>query len=271
MKAFWNRAAEDVEWFKKGDEILDTSRDPFSVWFPGHRTNTCFNCLDRHLQDRGDQNALIYDSPMADRVTPITYNELYHSVMSLAAFLKDTGIKKGSRVMIYMPNIPEAVIAMLATVRLGAIHCVVFDGFASEELAKRIVDCKPELIICASFGYVGKRVDHYKPKVDAAIVLASKHAPTPKCIVYNRLGGPEANMVPYRDYDWEEVMEKYKHLEVPCAVVSSAEPSYILYTSGTTGEPKGIVRDTGGHLVSLKWSMWNVYGLNPGDVIWTAR
>lgn len=266
-EGFWGEVAEDIHWFKKWDKVLDDSAAPLYRWFTGGEVNTCFNALDRQISDgRGEQTALIYDSPMTGgTVTKFTYYELHDLVSRFAGVLADQGVEKGDRVIIYMPMVPEAAIAMLACARLGAVHSVVFGGFASNELAVRIDDAKPKAIVCASCGLEPGRVVEYKPLVDGAIDLA-KHKPA-KCVILQR---PEATatMIAGRDVDWADAMVSARPRD--CVPVAATDPLYILYTSGTTGEPKGVVRDNGGHLVALKWSMKAVYGMDPGDVFWAA-
>ena len=264
---FWGEIAEDVRWIKKWDKVLDDTNKPFYRWFTGGELNTCYNALDRHVEEgRADQAALIYDSPVTgNTVKTFTFRELRDEVAKFAGVLVANGVGKGDRVIIYMPMVPEAAIAMLACARIGAVHSVVFGGFASNELAVRIDDAKPKLIITASCGIEVSRVIEYMPLLNGAIDLA-KHKPD-GCIVLQR---PEAKaeLTERRDVDWSEAMEGAE--AVDCVPVLATDPLYILYTSGTTGEPKGVVRDNGGHLVALKWSMKNVYGVKPGDVYWAA-
>ncbi len=266
-EGFWGEIAEDVHWIKKWDKVLDDSNKPFYRWFTGAELNTCYNAVDRHVeQGRADQVALIYDSPVTgNTVRKYTYKELQDQVAKFAGVLAANGVGKGDRVILYMPMVPEAAIAMLGCARLGAIHSVVFGGFASNELAIRIDDAKPKIIVTASCGIEVDRVIEYMPLLNGAIELA-KHKPD-HCIVLQR---PEAQaeMTKGRDIDWAEAMEKAEPAD--CVTVAATDPLYILYTSGTTGEPKGVVRDNGGHLVALKWSMKNVYGVEPGDVYWAA-
>ena len=263
---FWAKAAEDIHWFKKWDQVLDDSNPPFYHWFPGGVTNTCYNALDRHVEEgRADQLALIYDSPVTKTVKQFTYRELRDKVAQLAGALTGQGVGKGDRVIIYMPMVPEAVMAMLACARLGAIHSVVFGGFAANELAIRIDDAQPKVMLSASCGLEASRVIPYKPLLDAAIELAD-HKPE-KCIILQR-PQVQADLMAGRDLDWAEVIATAQ--PVDCVPVAATDPLYILYTSGTTGKPKGVVRDNGGHLVALKWTMKNIYGVEPGEVYWAA-
>ena len=264
--AYWLNAAKDVHWFKPPTQGVDTSRSPFNRWFSDGQINASYNALDHHVNNgRGEQLALIHDSPVTGTKTQYTYSELLRQVALFAGVLATQGVSKGDRVLIYMPMIPEATIAMLATVRLGAIHSVVFGGFAARELAVRIDDCQPKVIVAASCGIEPARVVEYKPLVDEAMHLASSKAQT--CIVFQREQHP-CELNAGRDHDWAELMSKsHPHAAVP---VDSDDPMYILYTSGTTGAPKGVVRDTGGCITALKWSMSAVYNVQPGDVYWAA-
>lgn len=263
---FWAKAAEDIHWYKKWDSVLDDSNKPLYRWFSGAQVNSCYNALDRHVESgRAGQLALIYDSPVTNTIKRFTYKELLNQVARFAGVLAAQGVEKGDRVIIYMPMIPEAVIAMLACARIGAIHSVVFGGFAAKELAARIDDAKPRLVVSASCGIEVNRVISYKPLLDKAIELASAKPDT--CIIVQR-PQQEASMVSGRDLDWSELMEQAEPAD--CVPVEATDPLYILYTSGTTGMPKGVVRDNGGHLVALKWSMKNIYGVDPGDVYWAA-
>jgi propionyl-CoA synthetase len=265
-ESFWAELAEAVHWYKKWDKILDASRPPFYRWFTGGMVNTCYNALDRHLeQGRGNQPALIYDSPVTGTIKTFSYRELLDEVARFAGVLVRQGIQKGDRVIIYMPMVPEAVIAMLACARVGVIHSVVFGGFAAHELASRINDAQPKLIISTSCGIEVGRVVPYKPLVDKGIEIAS--VKPERCIILQR-PQEKASMIARRDLDWSEVIADAKPAD--CVPVAATDPLYILYTSGTTGLPKGIVRDNGGHLVALKWSMKNIYGVEPGEVFWTA-
>jgi propionyl-CoA synthetase len=265
-EGFWGEAAEDVHWFRRWDRVLDASRPPFYRWFVGGETNTCYNAVDLHVEgDRGGQPALIYDSPVTGAQLAWTFRELRDEVARLAGALRGLGIERGDRVLIYMPMVPEAVFAMLACARIGAIHSVVFGGFAPRELATRIDDARPKLILSASCGIEVDRVIPYKPLLEGAIELAS--AKPERCVILQR---PEqrAELVPGRDLDWRELVSAARTAE--CVPVAATDPLYILYTSGTTGIPKGVVRDTGGHLVALRWSMRNVYDVAPGEVYWAA-
>ncbi len=263
---FWGQAAENVHWYKKWDKVLDDSNKPFYRWFSGGEINTCYNALDFHIeQGRGDQVALIYDSPVTDTIKKFTFSQLCEEVAKFAGVLADQGVKKGDRVLIYMPMIPEAVIAMLATARIGGVHSVVFGGFAAKELAVRINDAKPKVIVTASCGIEVKRVIPYKPLLDSAIDMAESKPQ--KCVILQR-PMEKAGMVAGRDLDYNEVMAKAQPHD--CVKVAATDPLYILYTSGTTGIPKGVVRDNGGHVVALKWSMKNIYNVDTGDVYWAA-
>jgi propionyl-CoA synthetase len=265
-EGFWAKVAEDVHWYKKWDKVLDDSQRPFYHWFKGGQVNSCYNALDLHVANgRGDQLALIYDSPLTDTLSTFTYRELLEQVARFAGVLTSQGIQKGDRVIIYMPMIPEAVVAMLGCARIGAIHSVVFGGFAADELAKRIDDAKPKLVVSASCGIEVGRVIPYKPLLDKAIEIAS--AKPARNIILQR-PQHEASMVAGRDLDWSHLMADAE--PVDCVPVAATDPLYILYTSGTTGIPKGVVRDNGGHLVALKWSMKHIYGVDAGDVYWAA-
>jgi propionyl-CoA synthetase len=263
---FWGEAAEDVHWYKRWDKVLDDSRKPFYRWFTGGVTNTCYNALDLHVENgRGDQPALIYDSPVTGTVETFTYRALRDEVAGFAGVLVANGVTKGDRVLIYMPMIPQIVVAMLACARIGAIHSVVFGGFAANELATRIDDAKPRIIVSASCGIEVDTVIAYMPLLERALEI-SRHQPE-RCIIVQR-DSLAAPMTPGRDLDWDEEMAKAEPAD--CVPVAATDPLYILYTSGTTGIPKGVVRDHGGHLVALKWSMKNVYGVDPGEVYWAA-
>ena len=263
---FWDEAASQIQWFKPYDSVLDDTSEPFYKWFTGGKMNTCYNALDYHVENgRADQTALIYDSPVTGTQKKYTYAELRDNVALFAGALKNNGVTKGDTVIIYMPMIPEAAIAMLACARLGAVHSVVFGGFASNELAIRIDDAKPKLMISASCGIEGKKVIEYKPLLDRAFNIAT-HKPE-KIIIFQREQAT-ATLNEGRDLDWNDAVNNAQPAE--CEHVDATDPLYILYTSGTTGMPKGVVRDNGGHAVALKWSMQYIYGVNPGDVFWAA-
>jgi propionyl-CoA synthetase len=265
-EAFWAEAAGEVHWYKRWDRVLDDSRKPFYRWFSGGQVNTCYNAIDRHVAGgRAEQIALIYDSPVTRTIESFTFRELHDLVAKCAGALASLGVSKGDRVIIYMPMIPAAVVAMLACARLGAIHSVVFGGFASHELAARIDDARPKVVLTASCGIEPGRIVAYKPLVDAAMAVSS-YKPE-RCVVYQR-PMERAELVPGRDLDWDELMASATPHD--CVPVAATDPLYILYTSGTTGQPKGIVRDNGGHLVALNWTMRNVYGVEPGEVYWAA-
>ncbi len=267
-EGFWANEAETIDWYKKWDAVLDSSQAPIYRWFKGAQVNTAYNALDRHVENgRADQLALIYDSPVTDTIKKFTYRELRDEVAKFAGALKANGVDKGDRVIVYMPMVPEAVIAMLACARLGAIHSVVFGGFAAKELATRINDAKPRLIVSASCGIEVARVIKYKPLLDEAIELSEAEARPEKCIILQRPQA-EASMIEGRDVDWQAAVAQASPADpVP---VDATDPLYILYTSGTTGIPKGVVRDNGGHLVAMAWSMKNIYGMEPGEVYWAA-
>ncbi len=262
---FWGQAASAVTWERPWDVVLNESRAPFYSWFSGGVLNTCRNCLDVHVEKgNGSRTALIYDSPVTRTTRSYSYRELRDLVARCAGGLRELGVVKGDRVVIYMPMVPETVIAMLACARIGAIHSVVFGGFAARELAARIRDAQPKVIISASCGIEVNRVIPYKPLLDSAIEQSGMR---PKaCIVLQR-PQEQASLVQGRDWPWEKLMDSQP---VACTPVSATDPLYILYTSGTTGIPKGVVRDNGGHLVALLWSMKNIYGLSPDEVFWAA-
>ncbi len=263
---FWGQAAQAITWDKPWDQVLDAGNAPFYRWFVGGELNTCFNAVDRHVAaGRAMQPAIIYDSPVTGVVQTITYGELLGMVRRCAGALKAMGVVKGDTVVIYMPMVPQALVGMLACARLGAVHSVVFGGFAPKELAIRIDDAKPKVMISASCGIEGKKTIEYKPLLDKAIELAS-HKPQ-NCLILAR---PQAaaSLIPGRDLDWDTALGQAEPAE--CVTVKATDPLYILYTSGTTGLPKGIVRDNGGHAVALAWSMKNIYNVEPGDVYWAA-
>jgi propionyl-CoA synthetase len=265
-EGFWAAAAEDIHWDRRWDRVLDASRPPYYRWFAGGVLNTCYNALDLHIdRGRGKQLALIYDSPVTQTIRRFTYFELRDAVARFAGALRRQGVERGDRVIIYMPMVPEAVIAMLACARIGAVHSVVFGGFAPKELATRIDDAKPTVMLSASCGIEGSRVIPYKPLLDQAIDMASHKAR--RCLILQR-PMETARMVSGRDVDWQEAVAAAAPVE--CVPVAATDPLYILYTSGTTGIPKGVVRDNGGHAVALKWSMGAVYGMGAGEVYWAA-
>ena len=264
--AFWARAAEAIDWYEKPSVVFDDSRAPFYRWFPDGTLNTCYNALDRHVEDgRGDQLALIYDSPVTGEQRPYTYRELLDDVARFAGGLRELGAEKGDTALIYMPMVPEAVVAMLACARLGVVHSVVFGGFAAKELAIRIDDAKPKVIVSASCGIEPTRVIEYKPLLDEAIEIAG-HKPD-RCVILQRPQA-RADLIPDRDLAWDQVTAGAEPAD--CVAVAATDPLYILYTSGTTGKPKGVVRDNGGHAVALRWSMEHLYDVAPGDVYWAA-
>lgn len=267
-EGFWAEAAKEIDWIKPAEKVFDASQGVYGRWFAGAVVNTCYNALDRHVANgRAEQVALIHDSPVTNSVSKFTYAQMLDEVRTLAAIMQDFGVVKGDRVIIYMPLVPEAAFAMLACARIGAVHSVVFGGFAAKELATRIDDAAPKLILSASCGIEPGRVVQYKPLLDEAIRLA-KEKPV-ACIVLQR---PQqvCELQAGRDHDWavlrKDAMAAKKSAD--CVPVAATDPLYILYTSGTTGIPKGVVRDNGGHLVALKWSMFNLYGIKPGEVFW---
>ncbi|MCP4406626.1 MAG: propionyl-CoA synthetase [Gammaproteobacteria bacterium] len=265
-EGFWGSVAEGIHWDRHWDRVLDDSNSPFYHWFSGGMLNSCYNALDRHVEGgRAEQLALIYDSPVTATIRRYSYRELRDEVARFAGVLVDQGVGKGDRVIVYMPMIAEAVIAMLACARIGAVHSVVFGGFAANELATRIDDCKPKAIVTASCGIEVKRVIQYKPLLDGAIETAD-HKPD-ACIILQR-PQVQATMIEGRDVDWEQAMGTATAAD--CVSVAATDPLYILYTSGTTGMPKGVVRDNGGHAVALNWSMSAIYDVKPGEVYWAA-
>lgn len=269
-QAFWAEAATNIDWIAQPRAIFDPDLGVYGRWFVGGICNTCYNAVDRHVTaDRGEQVALIHDSPVTGSKSSLTYSELLAEVRTLGAILRDMGVEKGDRVVIYMPMVLEAVIGMLACARIGAVHSVVFGGFAAKELAARIDDAAPKVILAASCGIEPNRVVPYKPLLDAAIQMAE--AKPTGCLILQR---PQLHgeMVEGRDFDWAErrAAAAAEGRGVDCAPMGATDPLYVLYTSGTTGKPKGVVRDTGGHMVALRWTMENLYGLKTGDVFWTA-
>jgi propionyl-CoA synthetase len=269
-EGFWAEAAQAIDWYEPASRIFDKDAGVDGRWFTGASCNTCYNAIDRHVErGRAAQAAIIYDSPVTQTKRVISYAELQREVATLAAMLQDFGVRKGDRVILYMPMVPEALFGMYACARIGAIHSVVFGGFAAKELATRIDDCKPKLILSASCGIEVARVVPYKPLLDAAIDLAK--AKPEACLILQR-PQCEAPLVAGRDHDWASLREKALAAgkSAPCVPVLATDPLYILYTSGTTGIPKGVVRDNGGHMVALHWSMKNHYGVDPGEVYWAA-
>ncbi|MCB1413798.1 MAG: propionyl-CoA synthetase [Xanthobacteraceae bacterium] len=267
-EGFWRDAARAIDWIEPAKKIFDPSTGLYGRWFAGAVVNTCYNALDRHVAGgRGDQLALIHDSPLTDSVSTFTYAQMLHEVSTFAAILQDFGVAKGDRVIIYMPLVPEAMVAMLACARIGAVHSVVFGGFAAKELATRIDDAKPKLVLSASCGIEPGRIVAYKPLLDEAIRLAAHKVPA--SIILQR---PQqtCDLTAGRDHDWKELRDKAvaANKSAACVPVLATDPLYILYTSGTTGVPKGVVRDNGGHLVAINWSMFNLYGVKPGEVWW---
>jgi len=265
-EGFWGEAARAIDWYRAPAAVLDGSNPPFYRWFPGGVLNTCFNALDRHVRDgRGGQAALVYDSPVTGTRRTFSYRELLEEVARFAGVLRGLGVDRGDRVIIYMPMIPEAVIAMLACARIGAVHSVVFGGFAAAELATRIDDAAPKVVVSASAGLEAGRVVEYKPMLDRAIDLA-RHKPD-RCVILQR---PQAaaDLAAGRDLDWSQALAGAE--PAGCVPLAATDPLYILYTSGTTARPKGVVRDNGGHAVALRWSMANIYDTGPGEVFWAA-
>ena len=263
---FWAEAAKGIDWYEEYDKVLDSSNPPFYRWFTGGKMNTCYNALDRHVNNgRADQAAIIYDSPVTNTITKITYKEMLDKVATFAGGLKSLGLTKGDTVVIYMPMIPEAAVAMLACARIGVIHSVVFGGFAPHELAIRIDHAQPKALITASGAIEGVKTLAYKPLVDSAIEQSVHEVGN--VIVFQR-DFVTAEMQEGRDVDWYEFSSKSEPAE--CVQLDATDPLYILYTSGTTGMPKGVLRDNGGHAVALSWSMKGVYDMDPGDVWWSA-
>ncbi len=263
-ESFWAEAAADIAWSKPWRRVLDARAPPFYRWFAGGELNTCHNAVDRHVvAGRGDATALIYDSAVTGRCESYTFAELVREVARLAGALHGLGVRRGDTVVIYMPMVPQAVFAMLACARLGAVHSVVFGGFAANELAARIDDCRPKVVLSASCGIEVNRIVEYKPLLDRALELA-RHAPD-RCVLLQR---PECLAALDGELDWDEWVAAAR--EHDCVPVAASDPLYILYTSGTTGRPKGVVRDNGGHAVALQWSMRNVYDAAPGETFWAA-
>ena len=269
-EGFWGEAAQDIDWYQPARAVFDGGAGIYGRWFVGATCNTCFNAVDRHVAaGRGGQSAILYDSPVTGVKRAITYTELLAEVATLAAVLEEFGIGKGDRVILYMPMVPEAIFGMLACARIGAVHSVVFGGFAAQELAKRIDDAKPKLVLSASCGVEPGRVMPYKPLLDRAIEIAREKPAA--CLILQR-PQLEASLVAGRDHDWAALRDAAlrERKSAPCVPVLATDPLYILYTSGTTGAPKGVVRDNVGHMVALKWSMKNLYDVAPGEVYWSG-
>ncbi len=269
-EGFWAEAAREIDWFSPWEKVFDPDAGTYGRWFTGATCNTCYNALDRHVEGgRADQPAIIYDSPITGAKKTFTYRQLLDEVVALASLLRDCGVEKGDRVIVYMPMVPEAAIAMLACARIGAIHSVVFGGFAAKELATRIDDARPKVIVSASCGIEPGRIVAYKPLLDEAIRIAANKPE--RCVILQR---PQlaCDLVEGRDVDYSGGVEnaKAEGRKADCVPVLATDPLYVLYTSGTTGQPKGVVRDNGGHMVALKWSMHGVYGIKPGEAFWAA-
>ncbi|MGZ4436275.1 MAG: propionyl-CoA synthetase [Nocardioidaceae bacterium] len=267
-EGFWGEQARLVDWIKRPTRVLDAENAPFYRWFPDGTLNTCYNALDRHVvRGHGDRTALVYDSPVTGTKQRFTYAQLTEKVAIFAGALRGFGVEKGDRVVIYMPMVPEAVVAMLACARIGAVHSVVFGGFAPHELAVRIDDARPKVVVSASCGIEPSRTVEYKPMLDRALELATHR---PDAVVVKQRPQVQASLVEGRDYDWDLVMKAGATATAECVEVAATDPLYVLYTSGTTGKPKGIVRDNGGHAVAMAWSLPNVYDVHDGQVWWTA-
>lgn len=268
--AFWRQVAAEIDWFKTTDKVFDPEAGTYGRWYADATCNTCYNAVDRHVENgRAEQIALLHESAYSGKKTAWTYTDLLNEVRALAATYRDLGVTKGDRVLIYMPMVPEAVAAMLASARLGAVHTVVFGGFAANELATRINDCEPKIIVAASCGVEPNRIVEYKPLVDKAIDI-SDHKPV-HCLYLQR-EEHVCDLNAGRDLDYRPLVDAHREAKtpIPCEEVGATDPLYILYTSGTTGQPKGVVRDNGGHMVALKWSMDAIYGIKPGEVFWAA-
>ena len=269
-QAFWAEAAREISWTKAPERIFDPEAGVYGRWFPDARVNACYNAIDRHVESgRGDQPAIFYDSPLTGSKRTISYRELLDETATLAAVLQDFGVAAGDRVLIYMPMIPEAMVAMLACARIGAVHSVVFGGFAAKELATRIDDAEPKVVLTASCGIEPGRIVEYKPLLELAIGLSKAK---PKSVILFQRPQIEARMNPDRDHDWKALVDAAKAAgkRAPCADLAATDPLYILYTSGTTGVPKGVVRDIGGYIVALKWTMSAIYDVKPGETYWAA-
>ena len=269
-QAFWGEAAREISWIKAPERIFDAEAGVYGRWFPDARVNACYNAIDRHVEGgRGEQAAIYYDSPVTGTKRTITYRELLDETAALAAVLQDLGVVAGDRVLIYMPMIPEAIVGMLACARIGAIHSVVFGGFAAKEVATRIDDAEPKVILTASCGIEPGRIVEYKPLLDLAIGLSKSK---PKSVIVYQRPQIEARMNPDRDHDWTSLVGAARAAgkRAPCADLAATDPLYILYTSGTTGVPKGVVRDIGGYIVALKWTMSGIYNVKPGETYWSA-